>query len=86
MRQAQLQLHNHAVKFYMAIHATFRQGVHESIKTFPPIVLQTNQMELYPDDDLDPMLKSCSEQLQNKITFYEGTGPSGWSVSSTLVL
>ena len=65
----------------MAIHATFRQEVDESIKTFPPIVLQTNQMELNPDDDLDPMLKSCSEQLQNKITFYEGTG-SGWVIEN----
>ena len=30
---------NPAVKFCMAIHATFRQETDESIKTFPPIVL-----------------------------------------------
>ena len=70
---------NPALKFNMAIHITFQQESDDSITTFPPVVLVTEQMELYPDDNLEELLKTCSNQLQNRITNYEGCG-SGWTV------
>ena len=70
---------NPALKFNMAIHITFQQQSDDSITTFPPVVLVTEQMELYPDDNLEELLKTCSNQLQNRITNYEGCG-SGWTV------
>ena len=41
--------------------------------------MQSEQFEIYPDDNLDTALKSCSEQLQNRIAGYEGCG-SGWVI------
>ena len=73
------RINNPAIKFNMGIHVTFQQETDETITTFPPIVFLTEQFELYPDNDLDDILKKCSQQLQNRIICYEGVG-SGWTV------
>ena len=78
-RIADFRTRNPAVKFNMAIHVIFKQETDEMITTFPPVVLVTEQFELFPDDNLDSILKSCSEQLQNRIVSYQGFG-SGWTV------
>ena len=49
-------LKNPAIKFCMAIDATFQQETDETIKTFPPVVLQSVQFEIHPDDNLDTSL------------------------------
>ena len=78
-RLSNFRAKNPALKFNMAIHVIFKQETDELITTFPPVVLATEQFEVYPDNDLDSMLKVCSEQLQNRIVSYQGFG-SGWTV------
>ena len=51
---------NLAAKFNMAIHVVFQQETDETIVTKPPIVFVTEQFEVYPDNDLDSILKTCS--------------------------
>ena len=71
---------HHALKFNMSLHVKFEQTVDPSIITIPPVVLVTEQFEVYEDTDIPELLKICSEQLQNRIECYQGLG-SGWTIS-----
>ena len=62
------------IKFNMSIFVIFQQSIDENITTFPPVVLVTEQFEIYADTDIDTVLSTCSLQLQNRITAFEGTG------------
>ena len=66
-----------AAKFNRSIHVMFHQAKDESIQTIPSVVLVTEMFEVYQDTDVDAVLKTCSEQLQNRIVAFEGLG-SGW--------
>ena len=63
----------------MSLHVKFEQAVDPSIVTVPPVVLVTEQFEVYEDTDIPELLKICSEQLQNRIDSYQGMG-SGWTM------
>ena len=67
------------IKFNMSIFVDFMQATDESIVTFPPVVLVTDQMEVYQDTDVDELLKKCAVALGDRIVSYEGNG-SGWVV------
>ena len=71
---SRLRMTRPALKLNMAIHCTFEQEKDRTVITFPPVVLVTEQLEIYPDTDLDHLLKLCSDQLQNRIAAYEGLG------------
>ena len=58
----------------MAIHVIFQLERDESTITEPPVVFVTEQLEVYSSNDLDSFLWTCSEQLQNCITTFEGFG------------
>ena len=73
------------IKFNMAIHVDFMQATDESIVTFPPVVLVTDQQEVYQDTDVEELLKTCAEQLGDRIVSYEGNG-SGWVVDKLIWL
>ena len=78
-------MNNLAAKFNMAIHVIFEQEKDETIITEPAVVFVTEQFEVYSDNELDSILQTCSEQLQNRITAFEGLG-SGWVVREILSL
>ena len=73
------------IKFNMAIHVDFMQATDESIVTFPPVVLVTDQMEVFQDTDVDELLKKCAVALGDRIVAYEGNG-SGWVVDKLIWL
>ena len=72
---------HHALKFNMSLHAKFEQAIDPSIVTVPPVVLATEQFEVYGDSDIPDLLKICSEQLQNRIESYQGMG-SSWTMKT----
>ena len=74
-----------ALKFNMGVHVIYEQATNADILTDPPVVLQTEQFEVYEDTDLNELLITCSEQLQNRIATYESVG-SGWIISSMIAL
>ena len=53
--------------------------------TEPPVVLTTEQFEVYAADELQDMLRAAAVQLENRIESYEGTG-SGWKVAHLVAL
>ena len=61
------------------------QATDESIVTFPPVVLVTDQMEVYHDTDVDELLTKCAVALGDRIVSYEGNG-SGWVVDKLIWL
>ena len=73
------------IKFNMSIHIDFMQATDESIVTFPPVVLVTDQQEVYQDTDVEELLKMCATQLGDRIVSYEGNG-SGWVVDKLIWL
>ena len=74
-----------ALKFNMSLHVQFEQATDPSIKTLPPVVLVTDQYEFYADTNIETILKTCAQQLQNNVENYEGLG-SGWVLSSLIAL
>ena len=64
-------MNNMAAKFNMSIHVIFQQEKDETVITEPPVVLVTKQFEVYPNDDLDGILKTCAEQLENRIDGFD---------------
>ena len=74
-----------ALKFSMSLHVNFEQAVDSSIITNPPVVLLSEQFEVYADSDIDEILKVTFNQLTNRIETYEGIG-SGWIVSNFVAL
>ena len=62
------------IKLNMSIHLDFMQATDESIVTFPPVVLVTDQQEVYQDTNVNELLKTCATQLDNRIMSYEGNG------------
>ena len=74
-----------SLKFNMSIHVNFVKAVDASIVTDPPVVLVTEQMEVYDDTDIDELLSICSQQLINRIEAYEQTG-SGWVIHQLVSL
>ena len=69
----------------MSIFVDFMQATDESIVTFPPVVLVTDQMEVYQDTDVDELLKKCAVELGDRIVSYKGNG-SGWVVDKLIWL
>ena len=74
-----------AFKFNMALHIKFEKAADPSIVTDPPVVLVTEQFEVYEDTDIKELLYLCSLQLQNRVESYEGT-ESGWITSCLVAL
>ena len=54
----------------MSLHVKFEQSTDSSIVTQPPVVLITEQFEVYDETDISELLRECSKQLQNKIEGY----------------
>ena len=78
-------MNNMTAKFNMAIHSIFQQENDETIITEPPVVIVTEQFEVYSDSNLDIILQTCSEKLENLNAAYEGCG-SGWTVKEIVSL
>ena len=70
-----------ALKFNMSLHIHFEKAVDSSIITDPPVVLVTEQMEVYMETDIDELLLISTTELVNRIETYEMAG-SGWIVSN----
>ena len=75
----------HALKFNMSLYINFEKATDASIVTDPPVVLVSEQMEVYEGTDVDDTLKITAEQLINLIETYEMNG-SGWIVSRLMAL
>ena len=73
------------IKFNMSVHVDFVQGTDASIVTFPPVVLVTEQHEVYQDTDLVQLMRDCAVQLGDRIVAYQGTG-SGWVIDRLIWL
>ena len=73
------------IKFNMSLHAVFVQAKDEEITTHPPIVLVTEQHEVYMDTDIDEILSACAIQLGDRIVAFERNG-SGWTIQTLLQL
>lgn len=69
----------------MSVHVEFVQTTDETIVTYPPIVLVTDQQEVYQDTDLEDQLKNCAQLLGDRIVAYEGNG-SGWVIDKLIWL
>ena len=76
---------NHALKFNMTIHVKFEQSTDSSIVTNPPVVLVSEQFEVYLHTDIPELLNIIAKQLENRIETYEGTG-SGWVIANLVSL
>ena len=76
---------NHALKFNMSIHVKFEQSTDPSIVTNPPVVLVSEQFEVYLHTDIPELLNIIAKQLENRIETYEGTG-SGWVIANLVSL
>ena len=74
------QQQRRACKFNMSLHVLFEKAADPSVVSDPPVVLISEQMELYEDTDVNELLTTTSEQLANRIETYEMVG-SGWIVS-----
>ena len=73
------------IKLNMSIHLDFMQATDNSIVTFPPVVLVTDQQEVYQDTNVNKLLKTFAMQLGDRIMSYEGNG-SGWVVDKLIWL
>ena len=80
-----IKLSQHALKFNMSLHVNFEKATDPSIKTEPPVVLVTEQIEMYEHTNLDDVLKTLGDQLINRIEIYELNG-SGFIVSNLVSL
>ena len=69
----------------MSLHINFEKATAASIVTDPPVVLVSEQMEVYDDTDVDETSKITVEQLINRIESCEMNG-SGWIVSRLIAL
>ena len=67
----------HALKFSMAIHVEFEKATDSNIITDPPVVLQSEQFEIYKGTNIKGELKKVIKQLVTSIDTYEQCG-SGW--------
>ena len=67
----------HSLKFNMAIHVEFEKGTDSDIITDPPVVLQSEQFEVYDESNIKEQLKKVIKQLDTDIEVYEQCG-SGW--------
>ena len=79
------QQQRHALKFNMSLYIIFEKATDASIVTEPPVVLVSEQMEVYEDTDVDETLKLTAEQLVNHVETCE-MNVSGWIVSRLIVL
>ena len=75
----------HALNFNMSLHINFEKATDASIITDPPVVLVSEQREVYEDTDVDETLKITTEQLIDRIETYEMNG-SRWIISRLMAL
>ena len=71
----------HSIKISMALHAIFEKASDNSIKTNPPAVIPTDQIEIYDDTNIDDVTDMVIRQITTGITLYEKQG-SGFQLSS----
>ena len=67
------------IKFSMSLYCDFVQATDESIITFPPAVLVTEQLEVDVGTNLDTVFSKCIQQLIDRVAAYQENG-SGWTV------
>ena len=76
---------NFAIKFNMALRIVFEKATDPDVVSDPPVVLPSEQFELYKETNISPVLKTINEQLINRIDVYEACG-SGWVLSRLVAL
>ena len=79
------RLNEHSLKFSMAIHVEFEKATDPEIITDPPVVLQSEQFEVYHDTSINEQLDKVVEQLNTNIEVYEQCG-SGWVLRRLIAL
>ena len=79
------QERRHAIKANMALHLIFEKATDPTTTTEPPIVLPSEQFEVYSDTNIVDVLTSIKEQLINRIDVFETCG-SGWILSKLVAL
>ena len=84
-RLVDFQTKEKALKFSMAIHVEFEKAADSSVITDPPVVLQSEQFEIYHDTSIEDQLVNVGKQLNNNIEVYELCG-SGWVLHRIVAL
>ena len=79
------RMEEHALKFSMAISVEFEKATDSSIITDPPVVLQSEQFEIYNDTNIREQLEKIVKQLDTSIDVYEHCG-SGWVLRRLVAL
>ena len=63
-----------SLKFSMAIHVEFEKATDPDVITDPPVVLQSEQFEVYHDTSIKEQLEKAAKQLDKNIEVYEQCG------------
>ena len=79
------QLKKKAIKVSMALHLIFEKATNPSETTIPPVVLPSEQLEVYADTNICDIMNMLKRQLHNRIELYEGCG-SAWVLSELVEL
>ena len=74
-----------SLKFSMAIHVEFEKATDPDVITDPPVVLQSEQFEVYHDTSIKEQLEKAAKQLDKNIEVYEQCG-SGWILNRIVAL
>ena len=74
-----------SLKFSMAIHVEFEKATDPDVVTDPPVVLQSEQFEVYHDTSIQDQLDKVAKQLNKNIEVYEQCG-SGWILKRVVAL
>ena len=76
---------NRALKYNMALHVVLEKSTDPDILTDPPVVLVSEQLEVYANTDINTTLETTFRQLKNRVELYQHTG-SGWVLSRMIYL
>ena len=79
------RMNEHSLKFNMAVHVEFEKATDPEVITDPPVVLQSEQFEVYHETSIEEQLEKVVRQLNTNIDVYEHCG-SGWVLKRLIAL